>query len=103
MATREQAPRSSDQAQTGAPAPRTPDFFIAGHPKCGTTALYLALRQHPQIYMSPIKEPQFFSGEIRAEASRRPGSRLPQTLEDYLALFAGATPEQRAGEASPSY
>ncbi len=82
---------------------RVPDFFIAGHPKCGTTALYLALRSHPQVYMSAVKEPQYFSGEIRAEAARRPASRLPQTLEDYLALFAPAGRDQLAGEASPSY
>ena len=30
---------------------RLPDFFIVGHPKCGTTALYEMLRRHPQIYM----------------------------------------------------
>ncbi len=93
------------EAAEGGPSPagRVPDFFIAGHPKCGTTALYLALRSHPQVYMSAIKEPQYFSGEIRAEAARRPASRLPQTLEDYLALFAPAGPDQLTGEASPSY
>ena len=30
---------------------RVPDFFIVGHAKCGTTALYEMLRAHPQIYM----------------------------------------------------
>jgi hypothetical protein len=30
-------------------------------------------------------------------------SQLPDTLDDYLSLFAGAGPEQRVGEASPSY
>jgi hypothetical protein len=80
---------------------RTPDFFIAGHPKCGTTALYLMLRAHPQIYMPDLKEPQFFAPEMRAEELR--SSPLPRTLDAYLALFAAAGPEQRAGEASPSY
>ena len=31
------------------------------------------------------------------------GGRPPQTLEQYLALFADARPDQRVGEASPSY
>ncbi len=36
---------------------RVPDFFIVGHPKSGTTALYEMLRRHPQIYMPDLKEP----------------------------------------------
>ncbi len=104
------------------PDPRVPDFFIVGHAKCGTTALYETLRRHPQIYM-PAKEPRFFAfkeiemraGEIdvRAEQSiaasspgrhsrQTPGKR-PRTLDGYLALFAGARPEQLIGEASPAY
>jgi len=80
---------------------RVPDFFIVGHAKCGTTALYLMLRRHPDVYMPDLKEPQFFAPEMRADPWR--SRELPQTLEDYLALFAPATPEQRTGEASPSY
>ncbi len=83
------------------PAARVPDFFIAGHAKSGTTALYLMLRRHPQIYMPSLKEPQFFAPEMRADP--RFARELPSTLEEYLALFAGAAPGQRAGEASPSY
>jgi hypothetical protein len=79
-----------------------PDFFIVGHPKCGTTALYEMLRQHPQIHM-PVKEPWFFVPE-RARSSPDGGaSRSPQELEEYLALFEGAEPGQRIGEATPSY
>src|SRR5579872_578348 len=46
-------------------AGRLPDFFVIGHPKCGTTALYAMLKRHPQIYMSDVKEPQFFAGDLR--------------------------------------
>ncbi len=81
---------------------RIPDFFIAGHPKSGTTALYEMLKQHPQIFMPALKEPQFFAPEMRAGHERQ-FQGLPQTLEQYAALFAPATSEQRAGEASPSY
>jgi hypothetical protein len=80
---------------------RVPDFFIVGHPKCGTTALYEMLRGHPQIYMPDVKETRFFAPELHPGSHK---SRLhPETIEDYLALFAGAEPQQRLGEASPSY
>jgi len=72
-----------------------------GHHKSGTTALYQMLRGHPQIYMPALKEPRFFAPDLRALLGSN-GS-LPETWEDYLALFAAARPEQRAGEASPSY
>jgi hypothetical protein len=82
---------------------RVPDFFIVGHHKSGTTALYEMLRRHPQIYMPQLKEPRFFASDLRPPASSPAFARIPRTLEQYLALFAGATPQQRAGEASPSY
>jgi hypothetical protein len=40
-----------------------PNFLIIGAAKAGTTALYSYLKQHPQIYMSPEKEPHFFAFE----------------------------------------
>jgi hypothetical protein len=77
---------------------RVPDFFIVGHPKCGTTALYEMLRRQPRIFMPSLKEPHFMASELGA---RRGG--VPRTLDEYLALFAEAGPEQLLGEASPSY
>ncbi len=81
---------------------RVPDFFIVGHFKCGTTALYQMLLRHPQIYMPDPKELWFFSPELRSRF-RRPNDLRPETLDGYLSLFAAAGPGQRAGEASPSY
>jgi sulfotransferase family protein len=81
-------------------AGRVPDFFIVGHPKCGTTALYEMLRRHPQVFMPELKETRFFSRELHP---RTPAATHPSSLEEYLALFAGARSDQRAGEASPSY
>jgi hypothetical protein len=81
---------------------RVPDFFLIGHEKCGTTALYNIIKQHPQIFMPKLKEPRFFV----APRNRRPASARtvrPQTLEDYLSLFEAAAPEQSCGEASPQY
>ena len=68
---------------------RTPDFFIVGHAKSGTTALYEMLRPHPQIFMPTLKEPWFFAEELRPLAALRPAGtgRTPSTLEEYLALW----------------
>jgi hypothetical protein len=71
---------------------------MVGHPKSGTSALYEMLRSCPQIHM-PRKEPSFFVPELRSARS----TRFPGGIEDYLALFDGAAPEQRIGEATTSY
>ena len=90
-------------AREGAPGPATlPEFFIVGHPKCGTTALYEMLREHPQIFVPACKEPWFLAEELRVRTPPRPEG-TPQTLDQYLALFAAAAPRQRVGEATPHY
>ncbi|HEX6654950.1 MAG TPA: sulfotransferase [Candidatus Limnocylindria bacterium] len=73
-----------------------PDFYLVGAFKCGTTALYDYLRQHPQIYMPFHKEPLFFGDDL----TRRYGR---MTRSQYEALFADAKPGQRIGEASAWY
>jgi hypothetical protein len=40
--------------------PILPQFIIAGAQKCGTTALYQFLNQHPNIQASVTNEPHFF-------------------------------------------
>src|SRR4249919_676933 len=72
---------------------RVPNFFLAGAPKAGTTSLYHYLDQHPEIYMSPIKEPCYFSDEIRYE-NFSDEIRRPSTLDAYL---AGPMIEKRFG------
>ncbi len=69
-----------------------PDFFVVGHPKCGTTALYRMLRLHPQVFMPDVKEPRFFAPDVIPRT---------RTLEEYLDLFAVAKPGQVVGEADP--
>src|SRR4051812_38262537 len=44
-----------------------PNLFLVGAPKAGTTSLYHYLDQHPEIFMSPIKEPCYFASELRPE------------------------------------
>ena len=105
VATGTMSPAAAD-----APAKRrVPDFFIVGHQKCGTTALYLMLRRHPQIFMPDRKEPRFFASDLRSRLPARrppqqaPDGRRPRTLDAYLSLFTQAGPEQRVGEASAQY
>jgi hypothetical protein len=81
---------------------RLPDFFIVGQPKSGTTALYEMLRGHPQVFMPENKEPWFFASELRERTPPRPMG-TPSTLPEYMALFAPATGDQLAGEATPLY
>jgi hypothetical protein len=44
-----------------------PNLFIVGAPKCGTTSLHVYLSQHPRIFMSALKEPRFWSDDLRAQ------------------------------------
>lgn len=74
---------------------RKPDFFIVGAPKCGTTAIYDYLAQHPEIFLAP-KEMHFFGSDLNS-----PNHNLKEA--DYLRLFGSAKNELRLGEASVWY
>jgi hypothetical protein len=99
------ASRGADGAIPAAVTGRLPDFFIVGHQKSGTTALYEMLRLHPEVFLPTTKEPQFFSTDLhstpRSSSPAQNGS--PRTLEAYLSLFASAREDQRVGDASPQY
>jgi hypothetical protein len=87
---------------------RWPNFIIIGAAKSGTTALYHYLKQHPQIYTSPVKEPRFLICEGRAPTFVGPGDgvrnrRAVTTLAGYQALFQGASTQTALGEASTGY
>lgn len=41
-----------------------PNLFIVGAAKSGTTLIHNILDSHPEIHMSPIKEPNFFGRDI---------------------------------------
>ena len=81
---------------------RVPDFFIVGHQKSGTTALWEMLRRHPQIFMPRIKEPRYFAFDMRSPI-QEPSVLYRQTFEGYQRLFAGAQPAQLVGDGSPQY
>lgn len=87
-----------------------PNFFIIGAQKAGTTSLYHYLGQHPQVYMSPIKEPFFFNRELDSEGQVvqrefKGHQQRPKfaDLGEYIALFQGAEDATAIGEASPLY
>lgn len=88
---------------------RLPTFLIIGTGKAGTTSLYHMLQQHPEIFMSPVKEPNFFAFEGQRPSFRGPGDdrRVNResivSLEEYGKLFAGVRGERAVGEASTRY
>jgi hypothetical protein len=84
--------------QGSLPAMPLPNFLIVGAPKCGTTSLYQYLRQHPAVYMSPLKEPRYFPS-----FGVLPGDLRVRNRAEYEQLFDGATTEHAIGEASPHY
>ena len=74
-----------------------PNFFILGAPKCGTSSLVTWLSEHPNIFISPIKEPNFFNIDL-------PNPSRPRNLKEYEKLFDNVNSEHIAiGEASTSY
>lgn len=99
-------------------AGRLPDFVIIGAGKAGTTSLFSYLRQHPAVFASSPKEPQFFLfGEPDGLTPGPDGVARPRagllnvvnaretvgSLDAYVRLFAAARKDQLAGEASPPY
>jgi len=104
-----------------------PNFFIAGAPKAGTDELYYELDQHPEIYMSPLKEPNYFAEDIRSQfmhpslrqraaageaslrryldegASHKRFGGIITELSDYQRLFSAVKREKAVGEGSVIY
>lgn len=75
-----------------------PNFLIIGAAKSGTTSLYHYLRQHPDIFMSRIKEPNYYTDEDNLLDIPAIRSRAA-----YEALFAGAKGRRAIGEATVRY
>ena len=59
-----------------------PDFLVIGAPKAGTTALHVALASHPELFMSPVKEPKFFLTD--GPPPRRGGPGDVQTYREHV-------------------
>lgn len=104
-----------------------PNFLIIGAAKCGTTSLYHYLRQHPEVYMSPIKEPNHFSTDIdpqqfskeyklyerskqlnvseyvKGDMKEEKWGAYVHDISDYTQLFKYAAGFKARGEISNSY
>ncbi|MGB3209606.1 MAG: sulfotransferase [Desulforhopalus sp.] len=89
-----------------------PNFLLVGAAKSGTTSLYRYLNGHPEIFMSAIKEPLFFTLDSYKRISRNdPRHNVADkkmarmaTLEDYQKLFEEVSDQHKAiGEASAPY
>ena len=85
-----------------------PNFLIIGTQKAGTTALYYYLKEHPQIYMSPTKEPGFFDFEGEPVDFCGPGDEYSyrfaiNDLSAYQNLFRDVNNEIAIGEATTWY
>jgi hypothetical protein len=90
-----------------------PSFLIIGAYKSGTTALFNYFCEHPEVFMSPVKETNFFALEGQPErlkpsagdrkAFHKFAAHSITERSAYEKLFGGITKEKAAGEASPAY
>lgn len=86
-----------------------PSFLIIGAAKTGTTSLYSWLKQHPQVYMTPVKETNFFAFEGEnldfppGTVNEKYLANCKTNIESYCEQFKGVTNEIAIGEASPIY
>jgi hypothetical protein len=83
----------------------TPNLFIVGAPKCGTTSLYEYLRHHPQVFFpyddedySRVKEPNYFCPELEILEKDAISDR-----EEYLALYRASEAAVWRGDASTNH
>jgi hypothetical protein len=76
-----------------------PNFLIIGAAKGGTTSLYHYLAQHPDVYLSPIKETNYYCGE----ENLNDGAPAIRDSTAYAALFSRVSGQRAIGEASPKY
>ena len=81
-----------------------PNFLIAGAAKCGTTSLYHYLKQHPDVFMSEVKEPNFL---YRGIGCTHVDSSFPQSersstfsFDSYCRHFEKGDGHKAVGEAS---
>jgi len=82
-----------------------PNFIIIGAMKAATTSLYTYLKQHPDVFMTTIKEPMFFNNFQKSNNFKVHGRKTKKitTFEQYYPLFDAVKNEKAIGEASPAY
>ena len=88
-----------------------PTFYIVGAPKCGTTSVWAYLREHPQVFLPDLKEPNFFSIDSVPE-NRRPKNKSARSKwflrccgnqEEYNRIYQPGRGFPALGDASSTY
>lgn len=86
-----------------------PNFFIVGANKAGTTSLHNYLACHPEIFMSKLKEPMYFTLKDVTDVEKQKYAAQIQmrsaiySIEDYLDLFKESNGYKAIGESSTAY
>ena len=101
-----------------------PTFIVVGANKGGTTSIYHYLKQHKKVYLSPVKEPHFFSKDIDVNLFKREFAQnklqdidkyvngemkeefhaaFIRDIEQYKKLFSKVQDQKAVGELSTSY
>lgn len=88
-----------------------PDFLIIGSPKAGSTALHVALAQHPDLFLSNPKEPKYFMcDQAEPDPAHQKGPGDAHSAQEWIwdraryeALFAPAPAGTLRGESTPFY
>ena len=79
----------------------TPNFFIVGTPKSGTTSLFHYLQEHPEVFLPELKEPHFFScPEVKNTYYK---TKIVDSKEEYLGLYQETESYKAVGDLSSSY
>ena len=68
-----------------------PNFLIIGPPKCASTSLHFYFSQHPEVFVSAVKETHFFTHDYE------------KGIAFYEEYFRDAANAKAIGEATPSY
>lgn len=82
-----------------------PNLLLVGAAKCGTSSLHKYLDQHPQVFMSKVKEPRFISSQVTNFPLNGPGDHKVEAwyvkdYQNYVKLFEGANGYPVIGESS---
>ena len=84
---------------------RIPNLFLIGAMRSGTTALHEVLGNHPQIFMSDVKEPAHFAdpAELAMDSRVASAAGFAGDRTKYLQLFESAGGARYVGESSTHY
>ncbi|TVM35252.1 hypothetical protein DQK91_07620 [Oceanidesulfovibrio marinus] len=98
--------RGTGEGCRGVPGVKKPNLFLVGEQKAGTTTLHQMLSAHPDVFMTPLKEPGFFCTDLHSESDSHHKKRKfysYRSWEEYIKLYSNWGSEQYGGESSSLY